>query len=288
MGFKNILFPVDFSKRSDGAAAHVRAMAARHNAALTLMNVVETPAAWLAAGDGAYIADFDLPRMKEEAEGRLKDFAADKFAGQSPAIVVEDGDPGTRIAEVAEERGIDLVMMPTHGRGKFRVALLGSVTAKVLHDAHCAVWTGVHLEDAAPPEHLDLRTTMCALDLKEGSAELLRYTARLAKEAGAKVYIVHAVPGTEVRPDMYFDMPLENFLKDTARRQIDDLQAREGTNFPVCMEVGRAATVVREASLHHNADLVTIGRGVIGEFAGRLRTDAYAIMREAPCPVLSV
>ncbi len=42
--------------------------------------------------------------------------------------------------------------MPTHGYGPFRRFILGSVTAKVLHDADCPVWTGVHLEEAPPIE----------------------------------------------------------------------------------------------------------------------------------------
>ena len=35
------------------------------------------------------------------------------------------------------------------------------------------------------------------------------------------------------------------------------------------------------------SDLVVIGRGVVRQTLGRLRTSAYAIIREAPCPVLS-
>ena len=37
-----------------------------------------------------------------------------------------------------------------------------------------------------------------------------------------------------------------------------------------------------------NADLIVIGRGVVNRFAGDLRTEAYGIMRESPCPVISV
>ena len=54
----------------------------------------------------------------------------------------------------AKANQIDLIMMPTHGYGRFRALLLGSVTAKVLHDADCPVWTAVHREEvmAHPPE----------------------------------------------------------------------------------------------------------------------------------------
>ena len=36
--------------------------------------------------------------------------------------------------------------MPTHGLGKLRRFILGSVTAKVLHDLEAPVLTGAHVE----------------------------------------------------------------------------------------------------------------------------------------------
>ena len=294
MSFRHILFPVDFSERCDNAAPYVKAMAARTKAAVTLLNVVETPPAWAAAADGGYAMEFDIPHMKEEAEHRLAIFAADAFATESPerppavTFEVDSGDPGTCIAGLAKDWDADLIMMPTHGRGLFRRALLGSATAKVLNDAHCAVWTGAHME-SAPPDHTDIHTIICGLDLDgDTNLGLVRYVAHLAEEWKAVVYLVHAVPTTDARPEMYFDVPLESFLKDVAREQINKLQERAGTDFHYVVEVGAVAGVVREAAVEHKADLVVIGRGVIGDFAGGMRTHAYGIMRESPCPVLSV
>jgi len=45
---------------------------------------------------------------------------------------------------------------------------------------------------------------------------------------------------------------------------------------------------VRAAAEHHDADLVLIGRNTLQARLGQLRTNAYAILRNAPCPVLSV
>jgi hypothetical protein len=71
-----------------------------------------------------------------------------------------EGDPAREITDYAQEQGADLIMMPTHGYRTFRSLLLGSVTAKVLHDAACPVWTGVHVEDS-PPAPAKCRT--CAM-----------------------------------------------------------------------------------------------------------------------------
>ncbi|HXJ44814.1 MAG TPA: universal stress protein [Bryobacteraceae bacterium] len=288
MGFRNILFPVDFSERSHAAVPHVKAMAERFCAAVTLLHVVEGPAAWAIANDGGYYVEFDMPRLLKEMDERLAAFAAVDFPSGAVTRMVETGDPGTSIAQLAKTWGTDLIMLPTHGHGLFRSALIGSVAAKVLHDAHCPVWTGAHLEKTPVAKHREIRTVMCALDLEEGSLDLLRATARFATECKTGVYIVHAVPGTRARPDMYFDVPLETFLKDNARREIAKLQKEAGTAFGVCLEAGGVSRVVHDACEHHNADLVITGRGAIRHFAGRLRTHAYGIIRDAGCPVLSI
>src|SRR4051812_35255270 len=74
----------------------------------------------------------------ERAHQRLREFARKHFCSGSgsekPDLVAETGDAARAIAECVGARQIDLVMMPTHGYGMFRRALLGSVTTKVLHD----------------------------------------------------------------------------------------------------------------------------------------------------------
>jgi nucleotide-binding universal stress UspA family protein len=287
MGFRHILFPVDFSKRSYGAVPFVKALANRYHAAITLVHVVEPPPVW-AAADGGYVAEFDLQRLKDEAEQRLASFAMEEFAGMSVTRMVEEGDPGKCISDLAHCWNADLIMMPTHGRGAFRRALLGSVTAKTLHDCECAIWTGVHLEDPPPPFHTELKTILCAIELTPESASLLKYAREIALEAGASVHIVHAIPTAEVRPEMYFDQPLVAFLTDFAKAEIAKLQATAGTSFDTFVEAGTVSAVVHRAASHFNADLIIIGRGIMNRFAGNLRTEAYGIMREAPCPVISV
>ena len=58
-------------------------------------------------------------------------------------------------------------MMPTHGRGPFRRFVLGSVTAKVLHDAPCPVWTSAHLDENSTPMPSNLSNILCAVDLDD-------------------------------------------------------------------------------------------------------------------------
>ncbi len=265
MSFRHILFPDDFSTRTYGAVPFVRALATRFKAAVTLVHV--------ASGDG-----------REEAEQQLATFAAEEFPDIPVTRMIEEGDPGASISDLAHAWNTDLIMMPTHGHGALRQQLLGSVTARMLHDCSCAVWTGSDLAAA----HTELKTILCAIELAPESVSLLKYTREIALEAGATVHVVHAVPGAEVRPEADVEQPLEHFLHDFARVEIAKLQTEAGTNFDSFVELGSVSQVVCEAAKKFDADLVVIGRGVVNRFAGDLRTEAYGIMRVSPCPVLSV
>ena len=183
---------------------------------------------------------------------------------------------------------VDLIMMPTHGYGAFRRFILGSVTAKVFHDAHCPVWTSAHVEEmpARPPGH---RTVLCAVDLTPKSVPLAQWATGLAREHGATLKLVHAVAAPEQRPGVDIEGGrFREFLFDVAREELAKLQQTAGTNLAMVLEAGEVAHIVRRAAEKDHADLVVIGRGVVQEPFGRMRTNVYSIIREAPCPVISV
>ena len=50
------------------------------------------------------------------------------------------GNPAHEIVKTARDHNVDLIAMSTRGEGVFYRFLLGSVTAKVLHEIQCPVW----------------------------------------------------------------------------------------------------------------------------------------------------
>ncbi len=201
--------------------------------------------------------------------------------------MVVEGDAARAIDDYARENGADLIMMPTHGYGLFRTLLLGSVTAKVLHDTPCPVWTGVHVEDA-PAVSPEFTTVLCAVDGTEDSVASMRFACRIAQDSQARLFLVHAIPGAEVAPEKYFDTDLRQYLEEEARKTIAQLQENAGVAAPLCVGAGEVSHVVRDSALGHSADLVVIGRGHATRTLGRLRSNVYSIIRDAPCPVISV
>src|SRR5204863_2910646 len=125
--FKHILFPVDFSNRCYAARPFVQSVAQRFHSRLTLMHVIQTPVGWYGGMEAAYPVMLDVPAMIEDGRKRLNSF----FESLEPSgigKVIAHGDPAAQIVRYAERNDVDLIMMPTHGCGKFRSLLLGSVT----------------------------------------------------------------------------------------------------------------------------------------------------------------
>src|ERR1022692_5078868 len=97
----------------------------------------------------------------------LEAFSCTAPADAAVRRVVLEGDPTQTVVQFASSENCDLIVMPTHGYGPFRRFLLGSVTAKVLHDAICPVWTGPHMERAPDYATVHFRNIVCALDRSE-------------------------------------------------------------------------------------------------------------------------
>jgi len=74
-------------------------------------------------------------------EGVHIELATVETAGTRPAEV---------LAEVAEKEGADVIVLGTRGLGNVEGLLLGSVTQRLLHTAHCPV-LAVPPGSAAPP-----------------------------------------------------------------------------------------------------------------------------------------
>lgn len=290
MRFANILFPVDSSDRCRRAAPHVLEAVKQFQARLSLLHVVEyPPLAYY--GDGVYLPENLLDDLQESARGMVADFAQVHFPGIELTTRVDQGDPGICIGDFAKNENVDLIMMPTHGHGRFRQALLGSVTGKVLHDAECPVWTDAHTLEEDDTAHVHWRSIVCALSTSPQDADLVRFSRGLGQACNAQVCLVHAVPAPERGYAGTLeggDLEFTEFLKDSARGSIGAVQKDAGTDFKLCVNAGPVAAVVADAARRYKADVVLIGRGSMSKFAGRLRTHEYSIIREAPCPVLSI
>ena len=116
-----ILFATDFSEGSDVAAEVALAYARRLGAALHVLHVTR---------DG----------LEDQMARALGEHVL-RFAGVPVTAVVESGSVAERTVRYAQTRGIDLIVLGTHGRTGFTRALLGSMAERVARTASCPVMT---------------------------------------------------------------------------------------------------------------------------------------------------
>jgi nucleotide-binding universal stress UspA family protein len=90
--------------------------------------------------------------LEEEIEAEERAESTDELAQLSQVLevdaepIVETGEPGPIICEVAGRVGADVVVLGSHGHGWLQRVLIGSVSNHVLHHAPCPVLV-MRLED---------------------------------------------------------------------------------------------------------------------------------------------
>jgi len=281
--FKHILFPVDFSEPCIAFLPFVKRMADRFGARATALHAINETAMPIGPNVGMVQAPEDYQTVREAIVERLKALSGPV----SPGItgVCEPGDSASVVREYVQSHGVDLIMMPTHGYGSFRRLLLGSLTAKVLHDVECPVWTAAHTDDPRLLAHTDCKSVVCAVEHNEEGLDVLKRATDLAQTLGASLCLLHAAP---VMDGIIFadDDPRE--VRNVRRGEIAKMQRDAGTAFEAIVESKEIGELVHQVATSRNADLVVIGRGKLQKGFGRLLTRAYDIVRESPCPVLSL
>ena len=285
--FASILFPVDFSERSKAVAPFVLSMAQRYHAKVALLHAIQPPPPLYAGMNTVYPETVDFTGIQTDLEIQLQQFAGTELPKVDFTCVVDVGDPAVVITEYAETNQIGLIAMPTHGYGAFRRVLLGSVTAKVLHDTKIPVWTSAHAPEPSHRAHPQPRHILTALDLKPESTHTLEVALELAAETEATVEIVHVAREGVITPDKP-EHRIHELLAEAAREERVKVTETAQGDVEILTDGNDVAKLIRNLALRKRVDLVVIGRGVMQSPLGGFRTHAYNIIREAPCPVLSV
>lgn len=114
---------------------------------VVLVTVVETPAAVTAglesgfAGGLATADEIDdaWAAVRAEAQETLDRTTAALETGAAIEPLMIEGDPGSTLCHVADERDADVLIIGSRGRGAVKRALLGSVSTYVVNNAPCPV-----------------------------------------------------------------------------------------------------------------------------------------------------
>lgn len=272
LSLSRILVPVDFSPRSVGVVEYAERIATHFGSELILLHVIQPLSVDFAMSDmsGALMQDFTTER-RVVVEKQLSNLGPQGSSAVPVRRLLLEGEPADQIVECAQKEGAGLIVMPTQGRSRVRQFLIGSVTAKVLHEAEVPVLTGVHLEQVRDFPAFGVHKLLCAVDLGRQSEVVAGMARDLAQAFQAQTTLLHVA-----EPD------------SGAEERIDDLLKATGLDADVVIANGDPHKIVGETAARLSSDLVIIGRGSSNTMIGRLRAQAYGIVRQSPCPVLSV
>jgi nucleotide-binding universal stress UspA family protein len=121
MRVREILAATDFSDLGDAAVRVAREYAAGFDARVHLVHVAPS-------------GELGHPEL-------LARIARDPGPTVPIIVAATSGDPAEEIVRYARTRGIDLIVVGTHGRSGFTRLLMGSVAERVLRQAPCPVLT---------------------------------------------------------------------------------------------------------------------------------------------------
>jgi nucleotide-binding universal stress UspA family protein len=283
--FRSILFPVDYSDPSKTLVPYVRDMVEHFSADLTLAHAYTL---------GSFAtAELDLaePGLLAECRAieqqRLKDFAAEMFPGLKVDAISQESEAGILIDEVSARKHIDLVMMPTHGRGPLRRMLLGSVTGKVLHDIQATVFTGVGSTLAGHIPCLPYRSIVCAVADGTETESLVQSAAAFAASYQAKLALIHVVelPPASWEVDL---TPYRKDLTEAAERRLAEVVQKLKIEASIHVSDFLMQDAIHDEAVNRKADLIIVGRGHAHGTFGRMWSRLYSVVRAAPCPVMSI
>jgi len=136
--YRHILVATDFSDHASAVAQRALELSKYYQAGLSLLHVVEN----LPIVDTTYgpVMPFEIDltdQMVEAARTRIAKLG-ELVGVPEDHRLVEVGSPRMEIVRVAEEIGIDLIVVGSHGRHGIKL-LLGSTASSVIHHATCDV-----------------------------------------------------------------------------------------------------------------------------------------------------
>lgn len=132
--FKKILVGLDGSTLAEQVKPYAIVQAISFNSRVVLLRVIGDEAAVAPArATASYLEAMAIE--EDKAQKYLQNIAASFIEkGIATEIAVIQGEPSDTLISYAEQNGVDLIMLATHGYGGLKRMVLGSVTDRVIRE----------------------------------------------------------------------------------------------------------------------------------------------------------
>lgn len=260
---RTLLHPTDFSRTAETALRVAIRTAYHLEADLKVIHVMRSRSEqgrieprMPQVGD----VEARLHRTVDAALAELPADAADRIAIQYE--VVPDMSAADGILRAAEKGGVDAIVMGTHGRRGFRRFLLGSVAARVLHEATCDVLVVPHEASTELTGRI-----LIPVDLFGRSPDVVAAAVELAERFQSGVDLLYVidtsllfVPSLEDRIPARIDR-----IQDVAIDRLRELAGRVKTDVEIVEHTADghpAREIVAFVEAHGNALMVLASSGM--------------------------
>lgn len=281
--YDRVLFPTDGSDAATAALDYARDVVSTHDSALHVLHVVETPPA------GVTDRGEDLVGSLERDGERIVDETATRLEDQGTPVVTDilRGVPHEEIVSYCETHEVDLVVMPTHGRGDLDRFLLGSVTERVVNSSPVPVLT-------VTPDEVDEFVyppgdVLVPTDGSRGADRALREAVDVSNAVGATLHLLHVIETADI------EVHSPETRDELERRATEILEAatetaREAsTSTTGSFTYGYPYREIRSYVGEQGIDLVALGTHGRTEFSRHvLGGVSTKLLRTSPVPVLMV
>lgn len=291
---RRILVPTDFSESADSALSWAVRLAQHYGAELHLQHVIPEwePDSWFQLHDSTDREEVEHV-LHNRAEVQLANRVAHLPVPAQTHLSASDRRPGSAIVSYAEEHGISLIVMATHGHRGFIHYRLGNVTEDVLRHSTCPVLT-VRQDTIDSHSVRELETILVPIDFSWYSRLAVSYAKAFAAEQGARLQLLHVIDETTY-PDFYL---IRSDLVDRGRHGLK-LEAEKRLHLllneaggpeveaSVFVKAGNPAGEIVSFARSAGSDLILMAsHGLGGLLRMMMGSVTSHVVHAAPCSVL--
>jgi len=221
----HILLPLDGSSLSECVLPHAAAMAQAMDAKITLLQVVDQQGG---QGKPGAVDPLNWHIHKSEIEAYLSEIAGRLGVLDLPTEkVILEGKPSQRIIDYAQEKGVDLIILSSHGRSGLSQWNISSVVQKVILGSYITTMI-VRAFQTGQQEIGDLsyQRLLLPLDGSQRAESVLSWARNMTDFYQCQLILAHVVN----RPEVPRQVPLTEEEQELVSR-LTELNKAKGKEY---------------------------------------------------------
>lgn len=284
LNLKTVIYATDFSLCSQNAGLYAARLAAYFSATLIVAH-------GFTLSQAALEVEIDPALLSQQRKDLMSLLSSKAMllrgeATEAVPILLEGG-PKEVIPALADKHQPSIIVLGTHGAGRFERGVLGSTAGAILRSTRWPTLTVGPQVRSVSSKTLPFERLLFATDFTASAVSAASYAIIFAEVFGAKIDVLNVIHHDDVdHPDRLSDIQKRFFR---ALDQIIPQEARDFCDPRTFVEVGNAHDQILAHIKEYSVDLLLLGIRKTSHMGLETRTSrAFQIIVDAPCPVLTI